>query len=100
MPVAAVDIRVRSGRCWRYKTVMDITLRPITDDELQAFVEAEHTPFSDTASSEDVESIRSIAEIDRTLAAFDGEQIVATAGIFSFELTVPGPRQVPAAGVT
>jgi predicted acetyltransferase len=79
---------------------MDITLRPITDDELVKFVEAEHTPFSEDVTAEDVESIRKIAEVDRSLAAFDGDQIVGSAGIFSFELTVPGDLQLPAAGVT
>src|SRR5690606_41796524 len=32
--------------------------------------------------------------------AVDGDLIVGTAGIFSFQLTVPGERSIPAAGVT
>jgi predicted acetyltransferase len=39
------------------------------------------------------------AEPERTLAAFDGDDIVGTAGAFTFDLTVPGGR-LPAAGVT
>ena len=38
-------------------------------------------------------------EFDRTLATFDQGAIVATAGIFSFEITVPG-ASLPCAGVT
>ena len=33
---------------------------------------------------------REVTEFDRTLAVFDGAEIVATAGIFSYEMTVPG----------
>jgi predicted acetyltransferase len=38
-------------------------------------------------------------ELDRTLASFDGSEIVSTTGIFSFDLTVPG-NTLPTAGVT
>ena len=38
--------------------------------------------------------------VDRTLAAFDGDEIVANAGAYTFELTVPGGARVPTAGVT
>jgi len=40
-----------------------------------------------------------ITEFDRTLAFFDGPEIVATAGIFSYEITVPGGA-LPCGGVT
>ena len=33
---------------------------------------------------------REVTEFDRTLAVFDNQEIVATAGIFSYEMTVPG----------
>lgn len=38
-------------------------------------------------------------EYDRTLAVFDGRQVVGTAGIFSYEMTVPG-GSLPCGGVT
>jgi predicted acetyltransferase len=38
-------------------------------------------------------------ELDRTLAFFDGREIVATAAIFSYEITVPG-GSLPCGGVT
>ncbi|WP_314619197.1 GNAT family N-acetyltransferase [Streptomyces stackebrandtii] len=43
---------------------------------------------------------RDLTECERSLAVWDGEQPVATAGAFSFRLTVPGGASVPAAGVT
>src|SRR5438876_8088934 len=40
-----------------------------------------------------------ITEFDRTLAFFDGAELVATAGIFSCEMTLPGGT-LPCGGVT
>ncbi|MDQ6713186.1 MAG: GNAT family N-acetyltransferase [Candidatus Dormibacteraeota bacterium] len=42
---------------------------------------------------------RGITEFDRTLAFFDGPEMVATAGIFSYEMTVLGGT-LPCGGVT
>ncbi len=39
-------------------------------------------------------------ELDRTLAAFEGDEIVGTGRLFSFELTMPGGRLLPAAAVS
>lgn len=44
-----------------------------------------------------------VTELDRSIAAYDGKQVVGTAGAFSFRLAVPGPAErplVPMAGVT
>lgn len=43
-----------------------------------------------TPTDEDLAASREITEFDRTLAVFDQREIVATAGIFSYEMTVPG----------
>jgi predicted acetyltransferase len=43
---------------------------------------------------------RAVFESDRTLAAYDGDTIVGGASAHSFDLTVPGRRSVPAAGVS
>ncbi len=40
-----------------------------------------------------------VVEFDRTIAALDGEQMVGSAGAYSFQMTVPG-GVVPAAGIT
>ncbi|MEU6775674.1 GNAT family N-acetyltransferase [Streptomyces sp. NPDC046759] len=53
-----------------------------------------------TAPPEERELDKSLTEFDRSLAAWDGEEIVGTAGAFSFRMTVPGGTAVPAAGVT
>src|SRR5438067_12359179 len=41
-------------------------------------------------TDEELSISKEITEFDRTLAFFDGKEMVATAGIFSYEMTVPG----------
>ena len=50
-------------------------------------------------TDEELTLSREITEFDRTLAFFDGPNMVATAGIFSYEMTVPGGA-LPCGGVT
>ena len=77
-----------------------LEIRPVGEDELPAFVAAEHVAFSVELKPERFEAIRGIVELDRTLAAFDAGRIVGPAGAGSWELTVPGPGTVPAATIT
>src|SRR5215210_8530263 len=56
-----------------------------------AFGEEPGGPWVDTPSP--------VAELDRSLGLWDGDQVVATSGIYSRTLTVPG-AVVPCAGVT
>nr|SBO99646.1 Enhanced intracellular survival protein [Nonomuraea gerenzanensis] len=55
--------------------------------------------FGWTPHPKQVERFKAQTEFDRTLAAFDGEQIVGVTGVFSLTMTVPG-GQLPVAGVT
>jgi predicted acetyltransferase len=41
-----------------------------------------------------------LGEVDRSLAAWDGGELVGTAGAFSFRMTVPGGALLPVPGVT
>src|SRR3954470_6189067 len=74
-------------------------IRPVTGDELEAFLRTFEGAFHDDVHAEDVELFSQLIEPARTLAAFDGGAMVATAGIFPRELTVPG-AVVRVAGVT
>ncbi len=56
--------------------------------------------FGWVPSSEEVERFEKLLPAERTHAAFDGDSLVAGAGAFTFDLTVPGPVAVPCAGVT
>jgi predicted acetyltransferase len=79
---------------------MDLTVRPVSDDELPAYIDAEQAAFGEHRDPAELEHERKVIELDRTLAAFEGDRIVGTAGSYSYELTVPGPGQLRAAGVT
>ncbi|MDQ4132955.1 MAG: GNAT family N-acetyltransferase [Actinomycetota bacterium] len=75
-------------------------IRPITEDELPAFARTVYQGFGVQADDEEVEEVRLSIELDRTLAIFDGGRPVATAGVLSVRLTLPGATTVPAAAVT
>lgn len=70
----------------------DPIVRPVTDAEYPAFVEAVFDGFSgDLPESEGfIDRERIIMPPERTLAAFDGETIVGTFGGFDFVVAVPG----------
>ncbi len=78
---------------------MSIHIRPSTPDEFVAFAQADASGFGFELNLERLEQTRPIWEFDRSLASFDGEEIVGTTGIFPFDLTVPGAA-LPTAGVT
>lgn len=51
-------------------------------------------------SDEETALWNGLTEYDRSTAVFDGEDLVGTCSAFSFLMTVPGGKAVPAAGVT
>jgi predicted acetyltransferase len=77
----------------------DLELRPIEPAELPAFYKSLSEVFLEDPKDEDREAFGSIVERERTLAAFDGGAVAATAGIFTRDLTVPG-GPVPSAAVS
>src|SRR4051794_3794177 len=74
-------------------------IRAIAAAELEPFLRASEGAFHEDVHDEDLELFSELVEPDRTLAAFDGAQMVATTGIFTRELTVPG-AVMSVAGVT
>jgi predicted acetyltransferase len=77
-----------------------ISVRPIGADDFEAFFQANGLAFGRSPTREEIEIWRSACDFTRTLAAFEGEEIVGTAGAFTFTLTVPGAAVAPAAGVS
>jgi predicted acetyltransferase len=65
-------------------------IRPIAPDEFEAFGAVPGQAFLDEWPPEERELERPVTEFDRTIAAFDGTQMVGTAGAYTFRLTVPG----------
>ncbi|MCF6734517.1 GNAT family N-acetyltransferase [Blastococcus sp. KM273129] len=80
-------------------TDVDARLRPVTLDEWPAFAHAMHDAFAEEAPASFAERPSSVAELDRSLSMWEGDRVVATAGIYSRILAVPGAL-VPCAGVT
>lgn len=77
----------------------DVELRPIDRTELPAFYRTLSEVFGEDPDDRDRELLAPVFEPERSLAAFDGGEVVSTAGIYTRDLTVPGgPR--PAAAVT
>ena len=77
---------------------MQVDVRPFRGTAREWF-DAVDISFGHQANDEDVAVFEEEMEFDRALAAYAGDQVVGTAGIFSFDLTVPG-ASLPAAGVT
>lgn len=75
-------------------------IRALEDDEFDKMPTVFGIAFGFQPNEEVLEGWRAQTEMDRTLAAFEGDEAVGTAAAVSFELTVPGAQQVPAAGVT
>src|SRR3712207_7190488 len=74
-------------------------LRPATAEEWPAFIGALFDTFGEEPPAAYLEAVPAVAELDRSLALWDGDRVVATSGLYSRELTVPG-AVVPCAGVT
>ncbi|HEV7657535.1 MAG TPA: GNAT family N-acetyltransferase [Mycobacteriales bacterium] len=78
----------------------DLELRPIDRTELPAFYRTLSEVFGEDPDDRDRESFGTVFEPERSLATFEAGQVVATAGIYTRDMTVPGgPRPVAAVTV-
>src|ERR671912_729265 len=67
----------------------DVELRPIDLAELPGFYRALAETFGEDPRDDDREHFARTFEADRSIAAFDGGEVVATAGAYSLEMTLP-----------
>ena len=75
-------------------------IRPISDSEFAAFYAVIEHAFNSTYPTEpELQHDLAVFEFDRSLAAFDGSDMVGTAAAFTFRMTVPGGA-VAMGGVT
>jgi predicted acetyltransferase len=79
---------------------MSWEIRPITPDELPAFIRVDGAAYSSPQTDEEIESARGSFEFDRSLAAIEDGRFIGSAGAMSFDLTLPGYATTPVAGVT
>ncbi|MGZ4509139.1 MAG: GNAT family N-acetyltransferase, partial [Blastococcus sp.] len=78
---------------------LESQLRPLTADEWPAVTRAFEDVFAEESTGPFRDRPSPIAELERSLSLWDAGRLVATAGIYSLEMTVPG-AVVPCAGVT
>ncbi len=78
----------------------EFVLRPVTQDELAGFTTTALTAFGERFEPARFELDWTSVELDRTVAAFEGDEIVGTGRLYSLELTMPGGRLLPTAGVS
>jgi predicted acetyltransferase len=81
---------------------MSLITRPITGDEVATFRGLLARGFGFEIPEEDQEPDRFLAvtPLDRTVGAFDGNQMIGTLAAFPFDITVPGGAAVAMAGTT
>lgn len=78
-----------------------ITIRPVTQEEWPSFALAFMEGFAEDLPSESFpELFAKMLPVQRTLAAFDGDDIVGTFGGFDLDVTVPGGSAMKMEGTT
>ncbi|NUP49774.1 MAG: GNAT family N-acetyltransferase [Catenulispora sp.] len=75
-------------------------IRPITDDEVAAFSAHLDLGFHENPPQEFHDVWHRLLPRERSMSAFDGDELVSTGGDFPFQLTLPGGTTVDAGGVT
>lgn len=68
-----------------------ITFRPVTEDEYPSFARAVVEGFSEDLADDDfADHLKTLLPPERTIAAFQGSEIVGTIAGYDLELTIPG----------
>lgn len=75
-------------------------VRTIDASHIEAWVTQMSTAFHFDVAAGYPEYVLSTIDLDRSWASFDGDRVVGTLRSFATALTVPGPREVPAAALT
>ncbi|WP_329547598.1 GNAT family N-acetyltransferase [Streptomyces sp. NBC_01356] len=80
---------------------MTTDVRVLQQTEWNAWYDNLVRAFGGVPESSDERGLYNVlTEYDRSIGVWDGDQVVGTAGAFSFRVTVPGGASVPAAGIT
>jgi predicted acetyltransferase len=78
---------------------MTVEVRGLTEPDMEAFQTRIENAFGGDLDADEAACWRPLVEIDRAHAAWDGDQLVGSGGVFTFDMTAPG-GPVPTAGVT
>ena len=82
---------------------MTLEYRSVNDDERTAYFNAVARGFGSDPPDDDqaaIDRFWALMPLERSVAAFDGNEIVGTLGDFALQLTVPGGAAIAMAGTT
>ena len=79
---------------------MELELRAATAEEYPTYQRVVETTFGHHPTDEELELGKHVFEPERSILVRDGGEVVATAGAYTFDLTLPGGAAVPVAGVS
>ena len=77
-----------------------LTLRTITGDERVAYMRAIGYQFGDEPTEERVRARSEFIDQERSFAVFNADQIVGTARVIGFQMSVPGGGDIPLGGLS
>src|SRR5687768_6185449 len=75
-------------------------IRPIAEEEFATWAKATETPFFEEVNDARLARWRRVMELERTLAAIDGDRIVGGSLLFRMAITVPGGSELSMGGLT
>ncbi|MEV7011281.1 GNAT family N-acetyltransferase [Streptosporangium sp. NPDC051022] len=78
---------------------MSLSLRPLTESDYSTWITVDEEAFGNAIPPHRRELFKDVTEFDRSLGAFEDDQLVGVTSVFSFTMTVPG-GPLPVAGVT
>ncbi|GII03784.1 GNAT family N-acetyltransferase [Planobispora takensis] len=78
---------------------MTFTLRPMTEADWSDWLAVDEEAFGSTIPPHRAELFKGNTEFERSLGAYDGDQLVGVTAVCSFTMTVPG-GPIPVGGVT
>jgi GNAT superfamily N-acetyltransferase len=83
----------------RYLAHMGIEIRVCPPDRFRELLKLAGVAFSEDVPDDLVERVERVADRERFFTALDAEQMVATSGVFTMRMSVPG-GEVPTGGIS
>jgi predicted acetyltransferase len=80
--------------------VTNFELRPVEAHEIDAFAACQSAAFGSVYPPDQLESLTAELDLDRSIAVFDGPDLVATSASFAVPMTLPGLVRCKVAAVT
>lgn len=79
---------------------MEYEIKVIREQDWDRFFEVVGVAFGEGDDPDEGAAFRRVAETERMISAYEGDNLTSTGGAFTFDMTVPGGSTLPAPGVT